>query len=182
MKYGMRSRVLVGVLAAVVALGVVAVGPAHADSKNRDKWNEEFTKKNGWSVAYGKRKGAWVAERDGWGGFAIPRHRSSKRVSLSVEPVDQESRELVQSYVLDFAGFDPQGAVTIDFFEPSRAIPIQRFSNISSGQVLDVNVDLGDGTPCSSFYVIVQDRKRNWAIRYLSVLHSGAVASPGASG
>jgi len=172
MKYGMRSRVLVGVLATVVALGVVAVGPAHADSKNREKWSEEFTKKNGWSVAYGKRTSAWIAEDTG-GGFAIPRHRSSKKVSLSVEPVDQESRELVQSYVVDFTGFYQRGGVDIEFFEPTRAIPVQRFSDIASGQVVNINVDQGDGSPCGSFYIIVKDHKDNWAIRHIYVLHNG---------
>lgn len=170
--------VLVGLALALVT-GLGASGPVQASNPDKDsKWSSQFTKKNGWSVLYGKKTGAWIATNDA-GYLAIPKKRSSKKVSLAVVPVNRESRELIQTYVVDFRGFDRSGPVDVVFFEPSKSIPVQAFENVIAGQVVDIAVDLGDGTPCSMFFVIVQDRQGNWAIAEAAALHAGGAATGG---
>jgi hypothetical protein len=175
-----RSLIVAVVVSLTAAIGVAA--PAQADKGNKgESWSSQFTKKNGWHVWYGKRTSAWIVANE-VGGLAIPKKRSSKRVSLSAASTNRESRDVVQSYVVNFTGFDRQGPVDVEFVETSKTLPVQAFKNIANGQVFDINVDMGDGTPCSDFFVIVKDQKGNWAIGYVSVLHNGVVASPGLSG
>jgi hypothetical protein len=169
----LRNSVRALVIAVAVSMAAMIGGAplAQADKGNKgSSWSSQFTKKNGWYVWHGKRASAWIASNDaGW--LAIPKKRSSKRISLSAESINREDRELVQSYVLNFSGFDEQLPIDVEFVETSKTLPEQTFRNITSGQVFDINVDTGDGTPCSGFFVIVKDQRGNWAISEIFTLH-----------
>jgi hypothetical protein len=176
----MNKSVVNKIVTTLVSFGVVAsltVGSAATaqatigSKSNKNTISSEYSKKNGWKVFYGDRRGAWVAEDINMGGLAVPKNRSSKKVSLKIESVDSTSRETRQDYRVSFKGFDSSG-VRVEFVDSKKLIPVQVFNNVHNGDVLNINVDDGSGDVCGGFYVFVKDTKKNWAIQGVSTLYT----------